>query len=215
MDPQPQRIPVKSFAVRCSAPFLALGCAALLLLAGCAGTAPTSLRAPANQAGFVTLAEPFAYEVTATLSSVRWRHTLSYGVYRARGQDDGGTYYQGPPGCLRSLLTEGSWVYKDGAVGNASFRRECGIYVPLGGTAAPRVYVVQPGDSTPTLVPEPYRQSQRPPAQAAGVSIGLGLVNAIVAAERGRLMMFPDQPDGERLRQAVAAGAPRNAVADR
>lgn len=189
-------------------PLVVGGALAAGLLAGCSGTAPTSLKRPADPTAVVTLAQPFVFAKTAVLSSVRWQHTLSYGVYRARGHDGNGTYYQGPPGCLQSLLLEGSWVFNDGAAGNLKTRTDCGIYVPFQNGARPQVYVTLTGPSA-QLEPNGGAQLARPPATRAGVEIGSVLVNVMVEAERGRLMMARDQPDGDALREALAAGAPK------
>jgi hypothetical protein len=176
----------------------------LLSITGCSGVDPTSLRA-AQGSRSLSLSAPYTYEEHYRIAGTTMVHTLAAGTYGARFEDDGGTYFDGPGKCflITARFDTPEIAARNKAYEPKSFR--CGIYVPARPGEMPKVYFYQ-ADDTPVTVTtvKPLDPARPPPNQVMlGNSIGYGMVDAIIAAERKNLHFNRDQPKDESLRRAL------------
>jgi hypothetical protein len=192
-------------------------CAAVAVSA--CGISPTNLKPPAHET-VIELATRFAYETSGGLGPVRMEHSLTPGAYRAVAEDDMGTFYQGPRLCYSIKVLDPGLALREDTRGKVLRYQDCGIYVPKAAGEPARVYVVLGSESPTPPAPPPgtlevglmntfVGPTAGPSAQmqgAVGVGIGLGVVEALVAAEKGNFN-FIQQPSGNLLREALTASA--------
>jgi hypothetical protein len=150
------------------------------LLVGC-GTNPQSLR-PAQTARSAVLGSPYSYQERFSMSGSTHIHTLAAGEYKARYQDDAGTFFEGPERCLEIRIIIDALTQR----GEPQYRPRtyrCGIYVPNSVDALPKVYF--------------YREEnvyQKPP----------GLVlEAVESIELKNLHFYDRQPQDDSLKRAL------------
>jgi hypothetical protein len=174
----------------------------------------------------VELREPFSYDAVYQLTGIRWKHTLSPGIYSAFREDSDGIYHQGPSNCLNSKVLDAGRTLKPSVLDEIRVT-DCGIYVPNDPSQPAKVYVIvgsqrimrSSGEVPQTAtdanpVPALNAAVAPPPAvptptQAAGVGIGYGIASGIVEAEKGNVDFARDQPGGISLRAALIVHPPK------
>lgn len=188
-------------------------------LVGCSGLSvnPASLRAASTKTSIV-LDQQFAYDRDASLSGNKFQYTLSAGKYFPLGQDENGTYFQGPAHCFKvESLTPSAKAVREGYAGETY---PCGIFLPKTSGAAPLIYffpfaVAFPQAasiraSTPqtdvalrTQLAGSFQAGASPVQAGVGAAVGGAIVDAIIQSEIGNLGFFDHQPPADRLRAAI------------
>lgn len=177
-------------------------------LVACAGVKPANLK-DATTSRVIELPAPYVYERHFSISSNRFRFSIAAGAYVPLYEDAGGTYFRGPPGCFRQELVE------SGMANNPFLHKpevsECGIYFRDGAT--PRIFVyigsgrqapsgdVDPGVATTIALQASPTAS---PLQAgAGTAVAVGLIAAVVEAEKGNVAIVRREPLDDSLKDAI------------
>ncbi len=191
------------------------------MLTGCGSISPNKLQ-PTDSTKALRLKDSFSYEAFFKLSGIRYRLSLIQGRYVANGQDESGVYYLGPDECFHVVMTEAGWGGADSLVGKTVLASDCGIYVFTDPRKEPQVFIVNGSNyrysksvaaaSAPQLdtattqsIVTPAAQSASPIQAGVGGALGAGIVEAIIAAERGNYGLYRDQPLGPGLRLALIA----------
>ena len=195
----------------------------VLFVSGCEGVSPSSFKVAAPQTIFVE-----QNHWSRTYGSYVANYELTPGPYRARWEDSGGTYFEGPRFCFRS--------HNVGADLNENQRlpgaRSCGVYLPRAAGEEPKVWVTGAGvvlhpdgsvtegitgskvDMNSSEAPSSTGYMPAPglpptnSAQVIGGALGTAAVSVIIEAEQKNVRLLRDmfQPPKGMLRQAIRNG---------
>lgn len=173
---------------------------------------PADLKRPSNER-VIDLSKGYTHVLPpAGLYDNRWKHELAAVRYIAELEGPDGTYFRGSPGCVGWSLasTGGKEVTAPMVV-----RWDGGIFMPRNATEPAKIYIYLGTDrwaqsAEPAALPAEtaaqIAQSAAPKAGATATGVGAGLgmavVDAIIASERGKIGF---QPPVVGLRDAVAA----------
>lgn len=136
----------------------------------------------------------------------QFKYELAAGTYVAELEDERGTFFRGPLGCVGNSVAASTWK---GQPLNQVARSEGGVYVPRSASESAKMYFYRGGIASPSLPAQTTTeivQRAAPSAtigqSAVGGAIAGSLINAMIESERGKIGFMPGPKDGS-LRAAM------------
>jgi hypothetical protein len=181
---------------------------AILVLVGCAGVNPEGLR-PVSGAAPIVLRAPIQYDEYYRIAGNRFHYTIAPGAYPAKYEDTQGIYHEGPGLCF-TIRIESDSIAKEGKTQPTPHSYRCGIYLPRSASAEPKLYFYRDPEvsrqvfsGSASLAPTAPGGVPRTPTEGVGGAIGMGVVQALDAAELKNLHFYQDQPKPGQIRSAL------------
>ncbi|TLU67086.1 hypothetical protein FE810_02015 [Thalassotalea litorea] len=186
--------------------------ALLSLAVGCSGMNPRTVT-PEDNLSSIKLEKDYIF-MAEYATGVKYEYTIKSGIYEPAGLDSKGVYYGGSPSCIITKVIETSWVLTESLKGKVLGTADCGVYVPNNKKSL-KVYTVIGtneawGNSEPTTIESQkvststFTEHSITPGGAAGVGIGVGVVNALIEAEKGRFTFVRNQKITSELIESIS-----------
>ena len=178
-------------------------------LGACTTAVDPSDTVPVDAPSHVTLAAPFAFTAEmGGMCTLHVRYTLSAGVFVARFRNAEGTFFQGPPGALETLLLDNSC---NKVPDHQGLKIDAGVFIPNNAADPTKIYYTQPQhgnyDFTVTKLAFGTDDQGKPGAvggvsvttnslsagAVAGAGISTGIVNGFIVADHGKIRFLTGQ----------------------